>query len=433
MIRFGKHPEDKAILALAVPALGALAADPLYSLADRAFVGNLGTVELGAVAVGTAAFTASFWLFSFLAYGVTPRVARALGANDPDEAMRTGTQALILAIVIGVAVTAIGLMIPGPIVRLLGADEEVSDLAASYLRIRILSATAVLIAQVAYGWLRGEQNTKVPMLVAVGGAALNAVLDYVLIYPAALGIQGAAWATVIGQWLVAIVFLAILRPKLSPSRRPDPATIKSLLKVGADLVIRTGSLLAALTIATSVAARMGVIELASWEIAMQVWLLMSLSLDSVAIAGQALVGTHLGANAPERAIDVGKRLMSWGLAVGILLALVIAGLSRPIANIFSDDPRVINAAAALLLWVAVTQPLSAAAFTLDGILIGASDTRFLAYAMVASSVLFVTGSLLALDLDWSTAGLAGAATVWLFARAGTTGARFFKGRWATSS
>ena len=430
MVRLGRHPEDKAILALAVPALGALAADPLYSLADTALVGNLGTVELGAVAVGTAAFTASFWLFSFLAYGVTPRIARAVGANDPHEAGRVGTQALILALVIGLVVTAIGVAIPEQIVRLLGADEEVTDLAASYLRIRILAATAVLIGQVAHGWLRGEQNTRTPMLVAVSGAALNVVLAYVLIYPAGLGVQGAAWAVVIVQWLVAFVFIGILRPKLSPSRRPNAETIKQLLKVGADLVVRTGSLLAALTIATSVAARMGIVELGSWQIAMQVWLLMSLTLDSVAIAGQALVGKHLGASDVTKATDVGKRLMTWGLLVGIVLGAILVAFSRPIADIFSDDQNVVNAAAALIVWVGLTQPLSSAAFTLDGILIGASDTRFLAYAMVVSSVLFVGGSLLTLDLDWGTTGLAAATTIWLVARAGTTGVRFVGGRWA---
>lgn len=430
MIRLGRHPEDKAILALAIPALGALAADPLYSLVDTALVGNLGTVELGAVAVGTAAFTASFWLFSFLAYGLTPRIARAVGRGDPNEAGQVGTQALILALVIGGVLTIIGLAIPEPIVRLLGADDTVSDLGASYLRIRILSATAVLIAQVGHGWMRGEQNTRTPMLIAVSGALLNGVLDYILIYPVGLGVQGAAWATVIGQWLVAIAFLAILKPKLSASLRPNLETIKGFLKVGADLVIRTGSLLAALTIATSVAARMGVVELGSWQIAMQVWLLMSLSLDSVAIAGQALVGKHLGASNPATAIDVGRRLMTWGTWVGLGLMVALVALSKPIADIFSDDSRVIDAAAMLIVWVGITQPLSSAAFTLDGILIGASDTRFLAGAMVASSVLFVAGSLLALNFDWGTAGLAGAATVWLFARTGTTGVRFIRGRWA---
>jgi putative MATE family efflux protein len=337
---------------------------------------------------------------------------------------------LILALVIGAIVTAIGLAIPEQIVRLLGADEEVTNLAASYLRIRILAATAVLIGQVAHGWLRGEQNTRTPMFVAVAGAAFNVLLAYVLIYPAGLGVQGAAWAVVIVQWIVALVFLGILKSRLSPSRRPDTTTIRQLLKVGADLVVRTGSLLAGLTIATSVAARMGIVELGSWQIAMQVWLLMSLTLDSVAIAGQALVAKHLGARDARKATDVGRRLMTWGTLVGIVLAIVLVALSHQIADIFSDDANVVNAAAGLIVWVGLTQPLSSAAFTLDGILIGASDTRFLAYAMVASSVLFIGGSLLALDFDWGTAGLAAATTVWLVARAGTTGARFVRGRWA---
>ncbi|MGH2701450.1 MAG: MATE family efflux transporter, partial [Actinomycetota bacterium] len=194
----GRHPDDRTILALALPALAALAADPLYSLTDTAFVGNLGAEELGAVAVGSAAFTASFWLFSFLAYGVTPRVARFVGAGDEVGAARIGVQALLMAVSIGVCVTLVGVLFAGPVVRLLGAGPGFEQMAESYLRIRVLSASAVLIAQVGHGWLRGEQDTRIPMFIAVGGAAINVVLDYVLIYPAGMGVQGAAWATVIG-------------------------------------------------------------------------------------------------------------------------------------------------------------------------------------------------------------------------------------------
>ena len=160
------HQDDRAIAALAIPALGALAADPLYSLADTALVGNLGTPELGGVAVGTAAFTASFWLFSFLAYGVTPRVARAIGSGDRPTAARIGVQATLLAFVIGAFVTLIGVLFARPIVKALGAGPDVAPFAESYLRIRVLSAAAVLLAQVGHGWLRGAQNTRTPMIVA---------------------------------------------------------------------------------------------------------------------------------------------------------------------------------------------------------------------------------------------------------------------------
>lgn len=430
MRRFLKHEDDRAILALAAPALGALAADPLYSVVDTALVGHLGTTELGAVAVGTAAFTASFWIFSFLAYGVTPRVARAVGSGDAEGAARIGVQALYLALALGAAVTLVGVLLPGPIVRLFGAEGDVARMAESYLRIRSLAAGAVLIGQVGHGWLRGNQDTRTPMFVALAGATFNAVLAYVLIYPVGWGIEGAAWAVVAGQWSAAVAFLILLAPKLRPAgRRFDAHSSGQLVKVGADLVIRTGSLLAALTIATSVAARMGVVELGSWQIGMQLFLLLSFTMDSVAIAGQALVGRHLGSRHPEQAQAVGRRLMSWGLLLGILLGLVVFFLREPLAGLFSDDPRVVAAAADLIGWVALIQPISAAAFTLDGILIGASDTRFLAVAMFGCSTLFVGLSFIALSADWGTAGLALGATVWLAARAATTGGRFLRGAW----
>lgn len=427
-----RHPEDRAIFALAVPALGALAADPLYSLVDTAFVGNLGTPQLGALAVGTAAFTASFWLFSFLAYGVTPRVARAFGSNDSATAGRVGMQALWLAVLIGCAVTVAGIVLAGPVVRILGASGAVEGHAEPYLRIRMLSATPVLIAQVGHGWLRGAQDTRTPMYIAVGGAVLNVGLDYVLIYPAGWGIHGAAWATVVGQTLAAGVFVTVLARRIHGAPKAfDPRVARSLLTVGVHLAIRTGSLLAALTIATSVAARMGEIPLASWQITMQVFLFLALTLDSIAIAGQALVGRRLGAEDTGAAFDVGRRLMILGVVLGLALLGALLVAAAPVARLFSRDGAVVEGAQDLLVWLALVQPLAAAAFTLDGILIGASDTRFLAVSMAAASAAFVAVSGASLALEWGTVGLAAGATVWLALRTATTGARFARGAWAT--
>ncbi|MGH2826344.1 MAG: MATE family efflux transporter [Actinomycetota bacterium] len=431
-LRPGHHPDDRTILGLALPALAALAADPLYSLTDTAFVGNLGAEELGAVAVGTAAFTASFWLFSFLAYGVTPRVARYVGAGDEEGAARIGVQALLMAITIGVFVTLAGVVFAGPVVRLLGAGPGFEEMAESYLRIRVLSASAVLIAQVGHGWLRGAQDTRLPMFIAVGGAAINVVLDYALIYPAGMGVQGAAWATVIGQYLAAGAFVIVLMPRLTRGGiawRFDPEVAKALLRIGADLVVRTGALLGAMTLATTVAARMGLDRLGAWQITMQLFLFLSLALDSVAIAAQALVGKHLGAGAHGEAREVSARLMEWGFLVGIGIGLVLFLLRDILASAFSSDESVAAAAAALIAWLAVVQPLSALAFTLDGILIGASDTRFLAKSMVASSSAYAAISLLALEWGWGTVGLAAGATVWMLLRTATTAWRWRGGRW----
>lgn len=431
MLGFRRHDSDREILALAVPALGALAADPLYSIVDTALVGHLGAPQLGGVAVGTAAFTASFWIFSFLAYGVTPRVARAFGRDDDQAAAVIGIQALLLAVVLGLVVTLAGVLFAGPVVRFLGARGEVAEFAEPYLRIRALAAGAVLIGQVGHGWLRGAQNTRTPMFVAVTGATVNAALSYVLIYPGGMGVEGAAWAVVVAQWGAALTFLLILRRRLTGApARIDPRVVVGLLRVGGDLVVRTGALLAALTFATATAARMGVVALGSWQIAMQIFLLLSFTQDSVAIAAQALVGRYLGQRLPEKAADVGRRIMWWGLIVGAALGVILFLLRVPVAGIFTDDPEVTSAAVGLIAWIALIQPISAAAFTLDGILIGASDTRFLALAMVGCSLVFAAVCFVALEIGWGTAGLALGASLWLVARAGTTGTRFARGRWA---
>ena len=343
-------------------------------------------------------------------------MARFVGAGDVSGAARIGVQALLMAVSIGICVTLAGVLFAGPVVRILGAGPGFEPLAESYLRIRVLSATAVLIAQVGHGWLRGAQNTRVPMFIAVGGAAINVVLDYLLIYSVGMGVQGAAWATVIGQYLAAAGFLVVLMPRLARGGvrwRFEREVAAGLLRIGADLVVRTGSLLGAMTLATAVAARMGVESLGAWQITMQLFLFLALVLDSVAIAAQALVGKHLGAGARSEAREVSARLMEWGLLVGIGIALVLFLLRDLLAGLFSSDASVVAATAALIVWLAAVQPLSALAFTLDGILIGASDTRFLAKSMVASSLAYAAIALVALQLEWGTAGLAAGATVWL--------------------
>lgn len=415
------------IFALAVPALAALAADPLYSLVDTALVGHLGRNELGAVAVGTAAFTASFWLFSFLAYGVTPKVARALGADDRPGAAETGVQALFVAAGAGVVIAAIGLLGAGPIVRLLGASGEVESLAEAYLRIRILSAPFVLVALVGHGFMRGAHDTRTPMIIATIGAVANAALDYLLIYPAGLGVRGAALATVLTQAAVAGWFLWRLKDHLAGAPlRLRPQVMRSLLVVGADLIVRAGALLGALTLATSLAARMGTVTLGGWQIASQIFLLLSLTLDSLAIAAQALVAKHLGARDDASARRVSNRLLELGLLVGLGLGAVLFVGRFAIAGLFTDDPEVLATTAKLLGWLGLAQPIAALAFTFDGILIGALATRFLAVSMVGASLLFAAVGLVAHARGWGVVGLAAGMGLWLLVRSVVTGARYLQ-------
>lgn len=429
----GRHPDDPAIAALAIPALGALAADPLYSLVDTAFVGRLGVVQLAGLAVGVAAFTASFWIFSFLAYGVTPRVARALGAGRAGEAARVGVQALWLAVLLGGTVTVLGLVFSGGIVRAFGASEEVAAFAEPYLRIRVLAAVPVLVAQLGQGYLRGAQDTRTPAYIVVAGAAANVIVGYLLIFTAGWGMEGAAWAVVLCQSAAAVAFVVVLRRRMAPvSWRPDPAVMRSLVRIGGQLALRTGSLLAGLTIATSLAARIGTTTVAAWQIAMQLFLLLSLTLDSVAIAAQALVATELGAGRPDRAREVSGRLIALGLYIGVGLGMLLLVSAEPLARLFSDSESVRSLATGLLLWMALLQPIGALAFTLDGILIGASDTGFLALAMAAATAAFVALMLLLHGLGAGVVTLVVSMSVWMLVRAATTLMRFRSERWTVA-
>jgi MATE family multidrug resistance protein len=426
----GQHPEDRVIGALAIPALGALAADPLYSLVDTAFVGQLGVAQLGGLSVGAAAFTASFWIFSFLAYGVTPRVARFLGAGREEDAARIGVQALWLALLLGAGVTSIGFFLAGPVVRAFGASDEVMRYAEPYLRVRALAAIPVLIAQVGQGYLRGAQDTKTPTLIVVAGAVSNVVLGYVFIFTLGWGIEGAAWAVVLCQAAAAMAFVLVLRARMTPvGWLPQPRVMRSLLRVGGELALRTGSLVAGLTIATSIAARIGTNTVAAWQIAMQLFLLLSLTLDAVAIAAQALVATHLGAGERRRARAVGERLIGLGVYVGVGLGFVLFITAPLLGGLFTDSPEVERLATQLLVWIALLQPVGAVAFTLDGILIGASDTAFLAVAMVGATVVFVGSVLLLYGAQAGVASLVIGMSIWMLVRAASTLLRFRGAAW----
>jgi Na+-driven multidrug efflux pump len=245
------------------------------------------------------------------------------------------------------------------------------------------------------------------MFVVTAGAVLNAVLDYVLIYPV---------------WVV-------LRRMVPVPWRFDPRAMRSLLVIGGDLIVRAGALVAALTIATSVAARMGVVILAAWQVTMQLFSLFALTLDSVAVAGQALVGKQLGTPRPQDARAVGDRLMVLGIILGAILAVVLVVPARPLAALFTEAGAARTSSVGLIVWLGLTQPIAAAAFTLDGILIGAADTRFLAGSMVAASALFVGLLLVSLAADWGAAGLMVSMTAWLVARSAMLAVRYRNEAW----
>jgi putative MATE family efflux protein len=431
--RPGASEHDRDILRLALPALGALAAEPLYLLVDTAIVGNLGTRPLAGLAIAGTVLTFVFGVFNFLAYSTTGAVARQVGADDRRAAAALGMDGLWLAAGLGAGIALLGIALAPLIVDAMGASANVRPFALAYLRISLLGAPALLLALAGAGYLRGVQDTRTTLVIAVASNALNLALELLLVFTFDLGIAGSAWGTVVAQWTAAIAFLVIVVRSARAERatlRPDAAGIRANARVGSRLVVRTGSLLAAVLAATAIASRIGDDAVAAHQVAYQVFLLLALSLDALAIAAQAMIGRSLGADDPHAARAAARRLLEWGVVVGIGFGVVLAVLRPWLVPLFTDDPGVEDLALQVLLVLALLQPLNAVVFVFDGVLIGAGDAGYLAVAMVVASVfVFAPAAIAVLVLDGGLVWLWAALALWMLARAVGMTARYLGPRW----
>lgn len=427
-----RRQHDREIVSLAVPAFGALVAEPLFVLADSAIVGHLGTAQLAGLGIASALLTTAVSVFVFLAYATTAAVARRVGAGDLTSAIRQGMDGIWLALLLGAAVVAAVLPTAPALVELFGASDTAAPYATTYLRISVAGIPAMLVVLAATGVLRGLQDTKTPLYVAVAGFVANAALNAGLVYGAGLGIAGSAWGTVIAQCGMAAVYLAVVirgARRHGASLRPDAAGIRASAQAGVPLLVRTLSLRAILMIATAVAARLGDADIAAHQIALSLWSLLAFALDAIAIAGQAIIGRYLGAGDAQGARDACRRMVQWGIAVGLLLGLLVI-LARPVfLPLFTSDAGVEDAALPALLVVALSQPVCGIVFVLDGVLMGAGDGPYLAWAMVLTLGVFTPVALLVPVLGGGLTALWGALTLMMTVRMVTLWLRARSGRW----
>ena len=435
-----RNPLDQKIAALALPALGALIAEPLFLLTDTAMVGHLGAQSLAALGLAGTILQTLVGLLIFLAYATTPFVARRLGAGDRAGALGAGVDGIWLAIVLGVVVSGLGVVTGPTIVSWFGASSPVSTAAGAYLAISWWGLPGMLIVLAATGVLRGLQDTVTPMVVAIVGFSANAVLNAVFIYGLGLGLVGSAVGTVIAQWLMAVWLAAVV---IAQARRegvslgPGRAGVFRAARLGGWLFLRTVSLRVAFVGATVVATQMGTDELAGWHVLFTLFTLIALALDSLAIASQALVGHQLGAHDTEGTRAVVSRTITWGLWSGLALGAVLAALSPVIPLVVTSDAAVRAILIPSLLLLAVAMPLGGYVFVLDGVLMGAADGRYLAVTGVLNVVAVLPLFVLTLNaasstnVDWL--GLAALqASVgfgYLGARAITLGLRVRTNRW----
>jgi putative MATE family efflux protein len=427
------NPHDREILRLALPALGALAAEPLYVLADTAVVGQIGTPQLGGLAVASAILLIGYSLFIFLAYGTTAAVARLIGAGDEREAAHQAVQGMWLAAIAGVVLAVVVGAFAVPLVELLGATGEVRTNALVYLRISLLGFPATLVVLAGVGYLRGLQDTRTPLVVAVASATFNLVFEVVLVFGLGFGIGASALSTVIAQWGAATVYVVWVARAVRRHEvllRPDGASLRRLAVVGRDLFIRTAALRAAFVISTAVAARIGAVDLAAHQIALEIWSFLALVLDAIAIAGQAITGRLLGAGAVTEARAAGRRMIVWGLVAGTVFGVAIFALRTVLPPIFSGDPLVRDLAVFLLILVAIMQPVNGVVFVLDGILIGAGDLRFLAWGMVGATAVFIPCAWLVLEFNGGIGWLWASLLLFMVVRLVLLVGRFGADAWA---
>ncbi|WP_163510321.1 MATE family efflux transporter [Fodinicola acaciae] len=420
----------RRVLALAVPALGVLAAEPLYVLVDTAVVGHLGAVPLAGLSLGGVLFTLVSSQLTFLSYGTTARTARLHGAGRRSEAVAEGVQATWLALAIGVILLVIGELLAGPVTRALAGDGPVAAAATGWLRIALLGAPLVLVTMAGNGWMRGVQDTVKPLRYVLAANVASAILCPILVYPVGWGLEGSAVANVVCQLVGAALFLRALTTE-HVSLRPHAKTMVAQLKVGRDLVIRSLAFQVTGVAATSVAARTSAEAAAAHQVVLQLYGFLAMVLDSLAIAAQSLVGAALGSGDAPLAKQAARRITAYGLLLGTAVGVVFAALAGILPQAFTSDTGVLEQIPLAWWFFVVLQPIAGVVFALDGVFLGAGDAAYLRTTTVAAAFLgYLPLILLSLFFGWGLVGIWSGLSLMMLVRLVALLARQRYGNWA---
>lgn len=433
----GTQGHAREILRLAVPAFGALVAEPLFLLADSAIVGHLGVAQLAGVGLASAVLQTAVGLMVFLAYSTTPAVARAIGDGQLGKALAAGRDGVWLALLLGVLLAVAGFAAAEPLIDLMGAAGSVRTFAIDYFRWSMPGLVAMLLIFAGTGVLRGLQDTRTPLVVATAGFGVNIVLNLWLVYGLGMSVVGSAVGTSLAQWAMAAVYVVMVRRSAvrhGVSLLPSWRGIRSMTRVGSWLMLRTLSLRAAILATVLVVTAQGEVNLAAHQLAMTIFSFLAFALDALAIAAQALIGKELGASNADKARLLTRTMIRWGAGFGVVTGLLLAAAAPWVGLLFTPDPQV-QQVLTIALWVlAAGQPIAGYVFVLDGVLIGAGDARYLALAGLVNLAVYVP-LLAGVALSGAT-GAPGLGGLWvafalgyMAARAVTLGLRARSDRW----
>lgn len=379
-------------------------AEPLTGLVDTAFINRLGADALAALGVGTVALSSLFWIFNFIGISTQTEVAQAEGHNNRSRSMEITSLGIILSSVFGVLILAAGLPITGILATSLGADGSVHIASVEYISWRWWGAPAVLITMTGMGALRGLQDMRAALWISLIVNFTNIILDAALIFGAgpipALGIGGAALASVIAQWVGAACVVGMTVRKLGWSFKVDFGEIAMLMRIGSDLFIRTGMLNLFLLLATRKATQLGADSGAANQAIRQVWMFGTLVLDSYAVTGQSLVAFFIGGGKIKEARLVGKTVCMWGVLSGFFLAGLM-WIGEPYVIEWLVPASAVALFSSAWLIALIVQPINALAFATDGLHWGTGDYRYLRNAVVLATTIGSIGLLLgAHSLNW---------------------------------
>ncbi|MBJ7348380.1 MAG: MATE family efflux transporter [Thermoleophilaceae bacterium] len=421
---------DRQIFGLALPALGALAAEPLYRLVDTAIVGHLGVAQLGGLAIAITLFGSAFWLFNFLSFGTTARVARLRGAGQTAAAGKLAMQALWMAVAIGIAMIVVGQLLAAPLIQLMGGEGLVAQKAETYLRIALFGSPFVLVVLAGEGYLRGVQDLITPLKILIVANIANVVLEVIFVYGFDWDVAGSAWGTLIAQVGAAAAFVTILVRASAGQLRPAWREMRSLVVIAYQLIVRTGALLLFFNLIVALLARQSAVELAANQVILEMFLFLALTLDALAIAAQSIIGNLLGAGSRAESAAMARRLTLWAFTTGVVLLVVLLVGRNVLPHIFTSSAAVIAAMSTAWVIFALQQPINAVVFGWDGVLGGASDFKFMMLAMVGSSVV---ASAVAYELvvreEMGVTGAWLAVSVLIGMRFISCGLRVVRGRW----
>ncbi|HIW47608.1 MAG TPA: MATE family efflux transporter [Candidatus Yaniella excrementigallinarum] len=409
-----QRPLTRQILRLAVPAFGALIAEPLFLLADTAMIGRLGAAELAGVGLATAIVQTVTGLLIFLAYSTTPAVARFLGAGQLDKALARGRDGIWLGLGLGIVLAVIGWFAAPLLAHVATADS--TPHAIAYLQYSMLGLPAMLAVLAATGVLRGLQDATTPLVVAGLGFGLNIVGNYVLIYVLGLGVTGSALGTAAVQWLMFAVYAVLLVPRMRQQDvgyAPTTTGLRATAQVGSWLLVRSASLRVAVLATVLTATALGTDVLAAHQIVFNVYSTMAFALDALAIAAQALIGKELGAANVSAVRSLTTTMIRWSVGFGVITGILLGAGAFWLPYAFTTDSAVIAGTTAGLLVLAVAQPLSGYVFVLDGILMGAGDAKYLGLIGIANIVVYLPALAGLAALAEHTSSTGAVAWVWI--------------------